>query len=51
MASRGKKKTPKPKGYSAFDKLTRQLVGVPKSELDKEVKTYQIQKKTTRKSR
>lgn len=32
-----KKKTQKPKGWKAFDALTRKLVQVPKGELDKKV--------------
>lgn len=32
-----KKKLPKPRGFGAFDKLTRLLIQVPKEELDKQL--------------
>lgn len=32
-----KKKLPKPRGFGAFDELTRRLIQVPKEELDKQL--------------
>lgn len=32
-----KKKTPKPKGFRAFDELTRKLIQVPRAALEKQL--------------
>lgn len=47
-----KKGKPKPsEEYARFEKLAKQLISVPKSELDKREAEYQRQKKTAKKRR
>ena len=46
-----KRKTSKPPSdeYQRFEKLAKQLISVPKSEIDKREAEYQKRKKTTKK--
>lgn len=48
-----KQKTSKPPSeeYQNFEKLKKQLISVPKSEIDKREAEYQKQKKATKKKR
>lgn len=45
MAKEKPKKTPKPKGFAAFDELTRKLVQVPRTALDKQLAKRKVKKR------
>ena len=51
MTKKSKTNKPPSEEYQNFEKLAKQLIAVPKSEIDKREAEYQRQKKTSKKKR
>jgi hypothetical protein len=51
MTNKSKTNRPPSDEYQNFEKLAKQLISVPKSEIDKREAEYQKHKKTTKKKR